>query len=244
MLYYGMAHTPRPAGTKYNRLEIIAFVCMAKGGAIYRFRCECGNEKEALLTLVKRGAIQSCGCLLREHIKSVHKTFKPQFDLEGQTFGRLTVVSRVPRRPDEYKTAQVKWLCKCECGNEAIVGSNNLRKGRTLSCGCFNRERSTEANTRHGNATRRSTTREYRIWASMLSRCRNPGTNNYKYYGGRGISVCERWHTFDNFLADIGEIPHPLTIDRIDNEGNYEPGNVRLATPKEQAQNKRPRNKK
>jgi hypothetical protein len=235
-----MSHKPLPSGTKFHRLEVIEFVGRVKNQTLYRFRCECGTEKQADLNTVKAGKTKSCGCLLREHLKEVHKTFKPDFDLVGQTFGRLAVLSRAPR---ETRTEDVKWLCRCVCGNESNVRSVLLRSGKTQSCGCLRREILSAKNTRHGHTVGNSMTREYRIWLSMMNRCRNPNVDRYECYGGRGIKVCERWHAFDNFLADVGPIPAPLSIDRINNDGDYEPGNVRLATRKEQAANRRPRSK-
>lgn len=155
-----------------------------------------------------------------------------RINLVGSTFGRLTVVSL-----SGYHNGQARWLCRCECGNERINGSANLRNGRVVSCGCFSRERIGIAATRHGYFG----TPTYNSWAGMKGRCNNPRNHKYPDYGGRGISVCERWmKSFENFLKDMGEKPFGKTIDRINNNGNYEPANCRWSTPKQQVDNRRP----
>lgn len=155
-------------------------------------------------------------------------------DLTGQKFGRLTVVR---------KTLDSHWLCQCDCGVEKEVRSTLLRSGKTKSCGCYRIERGrahgASIKLRHGQGRGRGTP-EYNCWGQMLHRCRNPNSRMFKNYGGRGITVCERWHTFDNFFADMGPRPSPKhSIDRIDVNGNYEPGNVRWATSIEQNRNLR-----
>jgi hypothetical protein len=158
-------------------------------------------------------------------------------DLSGERFGRLVVVRRVGSHPGGGSL----WLCACDCGASCDVVSRNLRRGATRSCGCLKQEKfcTPGSRTKHGHTSRDGgVSPTYTSWRSMRDRCTNPKDNRYYLYG---IRVCDRWlHSFENFLADMGERPSGMTLDRYpDKNGNYEPGNVRWATPKQQAANRR-----
>lgn len=158
-------------------------------------------------------------------------------DLTGQRFGRLTVLTREPRAPGTQ--GQARWLCKCDCGSIKTVGSSALRHGLTRSCGCLLHDTLIARNTTHGLAPRTEKPRAYSSWANMIRRCTHVNDPRYPEWGGRGITVCERWLEFPNFLADMGERPPGTSIDRVDNNGDYEPGNCIWATPHQQQVNSR-----
>lgn len=135
-------------------------------------------------------------------------------------------------------------LCKCSCGNLSKVRAQSLINGSTKSCCCFLSERTIERNTKHNQNVNLKPTKTYKTWINMISRCYNPKASHYKDYGGRGIQVCAAWReSFITFYQDMGEKPDGLQIDRIDNNGNYEPSNCRWTTSKENNNNKRPRSK-
>jgi len=127
----------------------------------------------------------------------------------------------------------------CDCGAVLQVRRDALRSGRTTSCGCRRREEFIRRSTKHGHSGRTASTPEYRAWASMIQRCTNRQSKAFEWYGARGISVCERWKDFPSFLADMGSRPPGTSIERIENEGNYEPGNCKWATREEQMRNTR-----
>jgi hypothetical protein len=154
-------------------------------------------------------------------------------DMTGKKFGRLLVLERHGTDSDNKAT----WVCQCECGNQIITQGKSLRKGFTVSCGCFRVDLVAAKNTTHGKYG----TPENRAWNSMKRRCYNSHSKDYENYGGRGITVCERWiNSFENFLSDMGLRPSSQhSIDRKNVNGNYEPSNCKWATPIEQRHNRR-----
>lgn len=131
------------------------------------------------------------------------------------------------------------WLCKCECGNEKTVTARSLVGGHVQSCGCLAREVLMDRCLAHGHSRRGAHTSTFSSWASMRGRCRNPTDDAWKWYGGRGITICERWDKFENFLADMGEKPKGKTIDRVNNDLGYSKENCEWRTHKEQCNNRR-----
>lgn len=167
---------------------------------------------------------------------------RKRIDLTGQRFGKLTVIgfSRRVGDPCSY------FECVCDCGTRTDVRGSHLRSGETKACGCLmgrhpHNKGDKRVNLKHGHT--HPCTTEYKAWDNMKSRCYDTKRHNYKNYGGRGIKVCDRWRTsFENFLSDMGRKPGPeYSIDRKNNDGNYEPGNCRWATASEQRCNQRPR---
>lgn len=158
-------------------------------------------------------------------------------NLTSQRFGRLVAITATEKRVN----SNVIWHCVCDCGKAAFSQATHLLSGRRVSCGCAKiaGTQIRKKQPRHGHCIESKSTPTYRTWSGMQSRCFNKNVPGYKHYGGRGIIVCKRWQTFENFLHDMGEKPAGLSIDRIDVNGNYEPANCRWATNKEQSQNKR-----
>lgn len=157
-----------------------------------------------------------------------------KINLIGKKFGRLLVLEEVPIRT---KQGSIKWACKCDCGNKREVLGTNLKKGYTKSCGCLSKEVASDTHTTHGLCNHPL----YHVWGSIKDRCTNPKNKAYSYYGGRGITVCDRWlESFENFYEDVNLLwKKGLQVDRIDNDKGYSKGNCRLTTHSQNQRNKR-----
>lgn len=214
-------------GQRIGQIEVISLLPMKQDKCRLWF-CFCHA--------CERYRIKKAGSLSSKNIKACGCARPGVVNLCGRRFGRLIVIERAEN--DSFGSS--KWLCQCSCGNQIIANAGNLRNTHTTSCGCYRLERNRTGNITHG----KTGSRIYQSWASMISRCFNEKNLHYKDYGGRGITVCARWRkSFQSFLEDMGERPESMSLDRTNNDGNYEPGNCQWATAKQQANNRRPRRK-
>jgi len=215
------------AGRRFGRLLVLRFEKTDGRKAYWLCRCDCGKEKAIAAGNLMCGGTKSCGCHRRG----------PFVDRMGQRYGRLTVIGFAGVERSKA-CRHAKWIVRCDCGNEKTVLGHALHSGNTQSCGCLwldhQHSRRGKAIT-HGYTVNGKKTPEYQSWHAMLGRCRD--LKNVRY-GGRGIKVCERWNSFENFLADMGPRPEKTSIHRLDEDGDYELSNCVWATSREQAKYK------
>ena len=209
-------------GQKFGFLTVLSKEKSKNGKAMWLCQCECGNKVVARSSSLRDGHTKSCGCLKANNL-----------DLEGEKFGKLTVLSRAAKGVDRHS----RWCCMCECGKTVIYNTISIISGNVKSCGC----------SQHPKTHDFADTRLYIVWKSMKQRCYNPNSHSYKYYGGRGIEICEQWKSnFTEFAewayshgynkgAKFGE----CTIERINVNGNYEPSNCCFIPLSEQPKNRR-----
>lgn len=211
---------------EYGNWVVISYSHKKNDTHYWILKCDCGTTRIMSKHTLNRGKLKRCDC----------ETFSSNKNIIGNVYGKLTVLSRCLNNPKKG----YDFNCICACGNTAVVFVYNLLNGVTTSCGCYRKELLSASVTTHGNARLFKKTSEYNCWIAMRQRCRDLNFEGYKYYGARGIKVCERWNSFEFFLSDMGLKPTPKhSIERDNVDGDYELSNCRWATTTEQSRNKR-----
>lgn len=204
-------------GMRLGRLTVVERDA-TRSGVVWKCKCDCGKITFVLSGNLRKGLTKSCGCF-----KSESTSDRCSSDLTGKRFGHLCVTKKLKNG---------RWLCKCDCGNITEVSASNLTTNHTQSCGCYRNARRIETHTTHGGSKERL----HRIWRGMKDRCANPHNKEYYRYGGRGIAVCDEWvgnYPAFRSWALLHGYSDGLSIDRIDNDGNYSPDNCQWLTVSE-----------
>jgi hypothetical protein len=222
---------PVISGARFGKLVVVSDKPVGSGSRRkIRCLCDCGTECLVVVgSLRSSRGTRSCGCLVGETQREMHPI------PVGERFGRLVIARDVERRTGNHRLVEAK----CDCGKVAIVSINNLRSGHTSSCGCAKSDIGEKLAT-HGHTRKGAFNRTYSIYRDMRTRCENPKYREFHLYGGRGITVCERWQQgYEFFLADMGERPPGMSLERERVNEGYSPDNCKWATDEEQANNKR-----
>lgn len=216
------------SGQKFGRLTAVKWC----GGSYWECLCDCGNPCVSLASSLKNGNTRSCGCLAKEVRRQTGRNSRGRkssrfVDLTGEKFGLLTVIERA----ENGNSGHVRWHCLCDCGRESIISSAHLRSGHSRSCGCLGLKHATEAKIKHGDTGKSL----YSVFHGMHNRCEKSNVKEFKWYGAKGIKVCDEWSDYTKFRnwAYGNGYKEGLTIDRINPDGNYEPSNCRWITRSE-----------